>query len=176
MPRDRNAEANRNIRDEGCCHHEELDDNDTHISEEIRLDGERTVKRSISREVLGMRHIHQVWVPAESWKFGHRTSDTSSSKQQAPQQQRDCEGGRARTSKSKLKNKRTRTSELFVTFSLRCSLKYMTRHRQDYDPGRSGWGARAQRLEMDRRREMGRGTDVQDGPWAVAGGGGEWKQ
>ncbi|KAJ7905357.1 hypothetical protein B0H14DRAFT_2553915 [Mycena olivaceomarginata] len=38
-------------------------------------------------------------------------------------------------------------------------------HRQDYDPGRGGWGAQAQRLEIERRREG-----------AVAGGGGDWKE
>jgi nuclear cap-binding protein subunit 2 len=50
-------------------------------------------------------------------------------------------------------------------------------HRQDYDPGRGGWGAQAQRLEIERRREMEeRYADAQDGPGAVAGGGEEWKQ
>lgn len=47
-------------------------------------------------------------------------------------------------------------------------------HRQDYDPGRGGWGAQAQ---LERRREVEeRYIDVQDGPGAVAGGGGEWKE
>lgn len=47
-------------------------------------------------------------------------------------------------------------------------------HRQDYDPGRGGWGAQAQ---MERRREVEeRYIDMQDGPGAVAGGGGEWKE
>lgn len=47
-------------------------------------------------------------------------------------------------------------------------------HRQDYDPGRGGWGAQVQ---LERRREVEeRYTDVQDGPGAVAGGGGEWKE
>ena len=27
-------------------------------------------------------------------------------------------------------------------------------HRTDYDPGRGGWGAQAQRLEIERRREV----------------------
>ena len=50
-------------------------------------------------------------------------------------------------------------------------------HRQDYDPGRGGWGAQAQRLEIERRREVEeRYADAQEGPGAVAGGGGEWKQ
>lgn len=47
-------------------------------------------------------------------------------------------------------------------------------HRQDYDPGRGGWGAQAQ---LERRREVEeRYLDVQDGPGAVASGGGEWKE
>ncbi|KAF8844521.1 RNA-binding domain-containing protein [Paxillus ammoniavirescens] len=47
-------------------------------------------------------------------------------------------------------------------------------HRQDYDPGRGGWGAQAQ---VDRRREVEeRYADAQDGPGAVASGGGEWKE
>jgi nuclear cap-binding protein subunit 2 len=50
-------------------------------------------------------------------------------------------------------------------------------HRQDYDPGRGGWGAQAQKLEIERRREVEeRYADAQDGPGAVAGGGGEWKE
>ncbi|SRR5260221_8481254 len=50
-------------------------------------------------------------------------------------------------------------------------------HRQDYDPGRGGWGAQAQRLEAERRREVEeRYEDAQDGPGAVASGGGDWKQ
>lgn len=49
-------------------------------------------------------------------------------------------------------------------------------HRQDYDAGRGGWGAQAQRLEMERRREVeARYQDSTDGPGAVAGGGGDWK-
>ncbi|KAF7440384.1 nuclear cap binding complex subunit [Pleurotus ostreatus] len=49
-------------------------------------------------------------------------------------------------------------------------------HRQDYDPGRGGWGAQAQRLEMERRREVEeRYADAQDGVGAVAGGGDDWK-
>ncbi|KAF9227615.1 hypothetical protein BS17DRAFT_764062 [Gyrodon lividus] len=47
-------------------------------------------------------------------------------------------------------------------------------HRQDYDPGRGGWGAQAQ---VDRRREVEeRYADAQEGPGAVASGGGEWKE
>ncbi|KAH8829675.1 hypothetical protein DL96DRAFT_1708795 [Flagelloscypha sp. PMI_526] len=47
-------------------------------------------------------------------------------------------------------------------------------HRQDYDPGRGGWGAQAQ---IDRRREVEeRYADAQDVPGAVAGGGEEWKE
>jgi nuclear cap-binding protein subunit 2 len=50
-------------------------------------------------------------------------------------------------------------------------------HRQDYDPGRGGWGAQAQRLEAERRREVEeRYADAQEGPGAVAGGGGDWKE
>ena len=50
-------------------------------------------------------------------------------------------------------------------------------HRQDYDPGRGGWGAQAQKNEIDRRRQVEeRYADAQDGPGAVASGGGEWKQ
>lgn len=50
-------------------------------------------------------------------------------------------------------------------------------HRQDYDPGRGGWGAQAQRLEIERRRQVEeRYADAQDGPGAVAGGGGDWKE
>ncbi|KAI6118784.1 hypothetical protein EV401DRAFT_1538902 [Pisolithus croceorrhizus] len=46
-------------------------------------------------------------------------------------------------------------------------------HRTDYDPGRGGWGAQAQ---LERRREFEeRYADVQDGPGAVATGGGDWK-
>ena len=50
-------------------------------------------------------------------------------------------------------------------------------HRQDYDPGRGGWGAQAQRLEIERRREVEeRYADAQEGPGAVAGGGEDWKE
>ena len=50
-------------------------------------------------------------------------------------------------------------------------------HRQDYDAGRGGWGAQAQKLEIERRREVEeRYQDAQDGPGAVAGGGGEWTE
>ncbi|KAI0341585.1 RNA-binding domain-containing protein [Trametopsis cervina] len=49
-------------------------------------------------------------------------------------------------------------------------------HRADYDPGRGGWGAQAQRLEIERRREVEeRYMDAETGPGAVAGGGGDWK-
>ncbi|KAI0256621.1 RNA-binding domain-containing protein [Lactifluus subvellereus] len=48
-------------------------------------------------------------------------------------------------------------------------------HRQDYDPGRGGWGAQAQRLEIERRRQVEeRYADVEQGG-PVAGGGEEWK-
>ena len=47
-------------------------------------------------------------------------------------------------------------------------------HRQDYDPGRGGWGAQAQKAEIERRREVEeRYADVQG---AVANGGGDWKE
>lgn len=50
-------------------------------------------------------------------------------------------------------------------------------HRQDYDPGRGGWGAQAQRAEIERRREVEeRYADAEDKPGAVAGGGGDWKE
>lgn len=50
-------------------------------------------------------------------------------------------------------------------------------HRADYDPGRGGWGAQAQRLEIERRREVEeRYADAQEGPGAVAGGGGDWRE
>lgn len=50
-------------------------------------------------------------------------------------------------------------------------------HRQDYDPGRGGWGAQAQRLEVERRRQVEeRYADAKDGPGAVAGGGEDWKE
>ncbi|KIP09603.1 hypothetical protein PHLGIDRAFT_67259 [Phlebiopsis gigantea 11061_1 CR5-6] len=50
-------------------------------------------------------------------------------------------------------------------------------HRTDYDPGRGGWGAQAQRAEIERRREVEeRYADAQDGPGAVATGGGDWKE
>lgn len=49
-------------------------------------------------------------------------------------------------------------------------------HRSDYDPGRGGWGAQAQRLEIERRREVEeRYMDAETGPGAVAGGGEDWK-
>lgn len=49
-------------------------------------------------------------------------------------------------------------------------------HRADFDAGRGGWGAQAQRLEAERRREMEtRYADAREGPGAVAGGGGDWK-
>ncbi|KAF8061587.1 hypothetical protein FPV67DRAFT_1704293 [Lyophyllum atratum] len=44
-------------------------------------------------------------------------------------------------------------------------------HRQDYDAGRGGWGAQAQRLEVERRREVEeRYADAQEGPGA------DWKE
>ncbi|KAI0690574.1 RNA-binding domain-containing protein [Cytidiella melzeri] len=49
-------------------------------------------------------------------------------------------------------------------------------HRSDYDPGRGGWGAQAQRAEIERRREVEeRYMDAETGPGAVAGGGEDWK-
>jgi nuclear cap-binding protein subunit 2 len=57
------------------------------------------------------------------------------------------------------------------------TLQVRDEHRQDYDPGRGGWGAQAQRLEIERRREVEeRYADAQEGPGAVAGGGGDWKE
>ncbi|KAI0308930.1 hypothetical protein OF83DRAFT_1180214 [Amylostereum chailletii] len=48
-------------------------------------------------------------------------------------------------------------------------------HRADYDPGRGGWGAQAQRAEIERRREVeARYADTEQGG-PVAGGGGDWK-
>jgi nuclear cap-binding protein subunit 2 len=48
-------------------------------------------------------------------------------------------------------------------------------HRQDYDAGRGGWGAQAQRAEIERRREVEeRYADAGQAP--VAGGGGDWKE
>jgi len=49
-------------------------------------------------------------------------------------------------------------------------------HRQDYDAGRGGWGAQAQKMEAERKRQAEeRYADVeQGGPVAV--GGEEWKQ
>ncbi|EIM89912.1 RNA-binding domain-containing protein [Stereum hirsutum FP-91666 SS1] len=48
-------------------------------------------------------------------------------------------------------------------------------HRQDYDPGRGGWGAQAQRLEIERRREVeARYADTEPGG-PVAAGGEDWK-
>jgi nuclear cap-binding protein subunit 2 len=48
-------------------------------------------------------------------------------------------------------------------------------HRQDYDPGRGGWGAQAQRLEIERRREAEEryADGANSGPMAI--GGEEWK-
>lgn len=47
-------------------------------------------------------------------------------------------------------------------------------HREDYDPGRGGWGAQAQKLEADRRREV--EERYADTTGIVAGGGGDWRQ
>src|SRR5258708_21438586 len=44
-------------------------------------------------------------------------------------------------------------------------------HRTDYDAGRGGWGAQAQRERL--RKEL--YDDVSDAPGAVAGGGGNWE-
>ena len=56
-------------------------------------------------------------------------------------------------------------------------LEVRDEHRQDYDAGRGGWGAQAQKLESEKRRlevEQ-RYADVEQGA-PVAVGGGEWKQ
>ncbi|PSR74110.1 hypothetical protein PHLCEN_2v10066 [Hermanssonia centrifuga] len=56
-------------------------------------------------------------------------------------------------------------------------LQVRDEHRSDYDPGRGGWGAQAQRVEIERRREVEeRYADAQEGPGAVAGGGDDWKE
>ena len=47
-------------------------------------------------------------------------------------------------------------------------------HREDYDPGRGGWGAQAQRTEAERRKEV--EERYADTTGIVAGGGGDWKQ
>ena len=47
-------------------------------------------------------------------------------------------------------------------------------HREDYDPGRGGWGAQAQRLEAERRKEV--EDRYADTTGIVAGGGGDWRQ
>ncbi|KZT26264.1 RNA-binding domain-containing protein [Neolentinus lepideus HHB14362 ss-1] len=47
-------------------------------------------------------------------------------------------------------------------------------HRQDYDPGRGGWGAQAQRAEIERRREV--EERYADANGMAAGGGGDWKE
>ena len=47
-------------------------------------------------------------------------------------------------------------------------------HREDYDPGRGGWGAQAQRMEAERRKEV--EERYADTTGIVAGGGGEWRQ
>jgi nuclear cap-binding protein subunit 2 len=55
-------------------------------------------------------------------------------------------------------------------------LEVRDEHRQDYDPGRGGWGAQAQRIEIERRRQVEeRYADVEQGA-PVAIGGEEWKQ
>jgi len=47
-------------------------------------------------------------------------------------------------------------------------------HREDYDPGRGGWGAQAQKSEAERRREV--EERYADTTGIVAGGGGDWRQ
>jgi nuclear cap-binding protein subunit 2 len=55
------------------------------------------------------------------------------------------------------------------------ALEVRDEHRQDYDPGRGGWGAQAQKLEIERRRQVEeRYADVEQGA-PVAVGGEEWK-
>lgn len=50
-------------------------------------------------------------------------------------------------------------------------------HRADYDPGRGGWGAQAQRAEIERRREVEERYADAAGHGAVpAAGGGDWKE
>ncbi|KAG8834306.1 nuclear cap binding complex subunit [Serendipita sp. 399] len=51
-------------------------------------------------------------------------------------------------------------------------------HRQDYDPGRGGWGAQAQaQHEAERRKNREQVyADAQDVPGAVAVGGEDWKE
>ncbi|THH10783.1 hypothetical protein EW145_g1088 [Phellinidium pouzarii] len=79
------------------------------------------------------------------------------------------------------RNTRTPCGFCFVEYytnveALACMRYVRDEHRQDYDAGRGGWGAHAQRVEMERRRELdARYTDSQDGPGAVAGGGEDWK-
>jgi nuclear cap-binding protein subunit 2 len=65
---------------------------------------------------------------------------------------------------------------LFVTHTLNdATFEVRDEHRQDYDPGRGGWGAQAQRLEAERRRQVEeRYADVEQGA-PVAIGGEEWK-
>lgn len=48
-------------------------------------------------------------------------------------------------------------------------------HRQDYDPGRGGWGAQAQRLEIERRRQVEERYADGDNSAPMAIGGEEWK-
>jgi nuclear cap-binding protein subunit 2 len=56
------------------------------------------------------------------------------------------------------------------------ALEVRDEHRQDYDPGRGGWGAQAQRIEIERRRQVEeRYADVEQGA-PVAIGGEEWQQ
>lgn len=49
-------------------------------------------------------------------------------------------------------------------------LQVRDEHRTDYDAGRGGWGAQAQRERL--RKEL--YADASDAPGAVAGGGGNW--
>lgn len=71
----------------------------------------------------------------------------------------------------------THHSPLWLSSSKRLRSQVRDEHRDDYDPGRGGWGAQAQRAEIERKREMEvRYHDSQDVPGAVAGGGGDWKE
>lgn len=64
---------------------------------------------------------------------------------------------------------------LLVTEVWRVVYQVRDEHRQDYDPGRGGWGAQAQRLEIERRREVeARYADTEPGG-PVAAGGEDWK-
>lgn len=56
---------------------------------------------------------------------------------------------------------------------LACFFQVRDEHRTDYDAGRGGWGAQAQKAERERREVY---ADAMEGPGAVAGGGGDWER